>query len=58
MTTKIVLTVALLATLLLAPWVTTMVLDLGKLLTMLVLAPIGFALGTSGVASILERNPR
>ena len=58
MIARIVFSLAMIATLLVSPWIVTMIIELGKPLTMLVLAPVGFAFGTAGIATILERNPR
>ena len=53
---RLILTLTVLAMLTVGPWVTTLVLTIGKVGTFAVLGTIAFAFWVSGVANVLERN--
>lgn len=56
MLTRLLFTLAILATVAVCPWVTTMILAWGKLATFGVLASVALVLWLAGTALILERN--
>lgn len=51
---RVFLIVAVLLTVAVGPWVSTLVIELGKPATMAMLLPLGFLLGSSAVANALE----
>lgn len=53
---RLLFTAALLAMLAVSPWVTTLVLTIGKPGTFAVLAGIALVAWVAGVANVLERN--
>jgi hypothetical protein len=56
MLNRLLLILGLIGTTLAAPWITELILTVGKPATLAILAPIGFALGAGGVGTLLERN--
>lgn len=53
---RLLFTLAMLAIVAVCPWITTLVLTVGKLATFVVLASLAGTLWVAGVANVLERN--